>query len=70
MPAKMTQWPEAYRPPENATGAVWGRCGAEGCRYLWPVAFLPLPVDVFAEIGKNARCPACGGSKVLVGEPG
>lgn len=63
----MTEWPAGYRPPAAATGAVWGKCGAETCAYVWPVAFLPANVDVVGECGKHARCPACGSSKVFVG---
>lgn len=27
------------------------------CAHSWVVAFLPMPLETFAELGKAARCP-------------
>ena len=40
-------------------------CGK--CSHEWVAAFLPLPVDVFAKLGK-APCPMCGAKNVLIGQ--
>ncbi len=41
------------------------RCGAAECGHVWPVAYLPMPIDLVAKVAKGARCPLCGGSKVF-----
>jgi hypothetical protein len=48
---------------------VYGACGR--CRHSWIVAYLPMPLDRFAQVLRRATCPACGESRRLaVNEPG
>jgi hypothetical protein len=39
-------------------------CGK--CSHEWAAAYLPLPVAVFAKLGKSP-CPMCGAKQVLIG---
>lgn len=39
-------------------------CGK--CQHEWAAAYLPMPINLFAKLGK-ALCPMCGGKQVLVG---
>jgi hypothetical protein len=34
------------------------RCGK--CDHLWPAAWLPMEVSLFAKATSNLHCPSCG----------
>jgi len=40
-------------------------CG--DCGHEWPAAYLPMEVNKFASITKNARCPVDGSKNIKVG---
>jgi hypothetical protein len=42
----------------------WAKCGS--CSHCWPAAYAPMEVMAFARTVKAARCPMCGGKKILV----
>ena len=52
-------WKGQHRTPSFA------RCGVEECGFVWVIAYLPLPIEVWAGIAKRAACPMCGSTKVL-----
>lgn len=59
----MGRWPSGYLPPSGKTSAMWARCGDDAnCGHVWPVAFLPMELEIAAHLGRIARCPACGGA--------
>lgn len=43
-----------------ATRALYGRCA---CSHVWPVVYLPMPLDQAATVMKRASCPKCGSIK-------
>lgn len=43
---------------------LWVHCGK--CSHGWVAAYLPLPVTVFAKLGR-APCPMCGWKHIFVG---
>lgn len=46
--------------PENASRALWAKCGS--CGHIWPAAYYPMEL---AKIGRileqHGSCPKCGG---------
>jgi hypothetical protein len=52
--------------PPGKHGAMNGRCGNDACAWVWPVVYLPMPLERAAEVMQAAHCPACGSSKVFV----
>lgn len=44
---------------------LWAKCAK--CSHCWPVAFLPMPMNIFAKVAKGGfRCPRCGDAKPVV----
>lgn len=44
---------------------LWAKCVK--CSHCWPVAYLPISMDVFGKIAKGGFvCPKCGDRKPVV----
>lgn len=43
----------------------WAKCTVPTCGHIWPAAYLPMPIDIFARLAK-AACPMCGSKKAVV----
>jgi hypothetical protein len=46
------------------TRTLEGRCG--DCKHVWPVAYLPMPIDKACQIMASARCPKCACARIFV----
>jgi hypothetical protein len=38
--------------------AFWAKCPA--CDHVWPIAYLPMPMELCAKMTRRPACPQCG----------
>lgn len=48
----------------EARKPFWAKCGE--CSHCWPAAYAPMELAKFAQTIMAARCPMCGGKKIVV----
>lgn len=53
-----------------ATNTVTARCGDEGCRHVWIVAYLPMQLEKAAFLMQRAACPKCANDRPTVASDG
>ena len=44
-----------------------GKC--KGCGEVFTVANLPMPLDQVAKLSRKAKCPSCGGKRIVLATP-
>lgn len=54
----------APRPSPAQRRPFFGMCGE--CRHRWIVLYAPMDLRTAVRLMTGARCPMCGGSKVMI----